>query len=881
MTSQAPHAIRTVARASSPGLPEQNIRVKTHDIGGGFGGKVPVYPGYVLAVAASFLTGKPVKWIEDRSENLQADSFARDYHIHAELGATKDGKITGAQGQDDRRPRLHRRRGRPVEVPGRPVQRHHRLVRLPGRVRRGRRRLHEQAARRRRLPLLVPGDRGRPRDRADGRHPRPRHRQGPGPAPDGELHPARPVPVQDADRLGVRLGQLPGRAPEGDGHDRLRRPAQGAGREARRAASSWASASAASPRSSAPGRRTTSTSSGSRCSTACEIRVHPTGKVARPDRRPDPGPGPRDDVRPDHRRGARLPGRRHQDRVRRHRHRAVRARHVRARARRRSPARPPRWPSRKIQDKARKLAAHLLEASEDDLEWTNPASSASRARPTGSRRSRRSRSRPTPTIPQGMEAGLEAVDYYDPPNLTFPFGSYICVVDIDKGTGAGPRPPLRRRRRLRQHHQPDDRRRADPRRPDDGPRPGAVRGDHVRRARQQPRRHVHGLPPPDRGRDARPGRPARPITPSPHHPIGAKGVGESATVGAPPAIANAVVDALWHLGVRNIDIPITPQKVWAILHEKGICLDVMTPRSDPVRAGRRARGGRPAVRGRHGRRGPAADVGPARRVAGSSTRTARSRAGSAAAAPSRSSSARRSARSPTASRGCSACRRTRPAEGRRGDGVIELVMTCHSGGTLEIYVEPHLPAPVAVGRRHDARSPARSSTLGAAAGWRVTVFDPIADADGVPGAERVRRPAPTSSRSSPRRRPYVVVATQGIWDEEALAAALAPRRVVRRASSPRRPAPPSSATWLREETDRRRGAARRAARAGRARPRRRDGRGGRPLDPRRARPGPARPRRLRRLARPGDARRRGQPPTPIAARARSSTTSSCSTRSAG
>jgi aerobic carbon-monoxide dehydrogenase large subunit len=60
------------------------------------------------------------------------------------------------------------------------------------------------------------------------------------------------------------------------------------------------------------------------------------------------------------------------------------------------------------------------------------------------------------------------------------------------------------------------------------------------------------------------------ITPSPHHPLGAKGVGESATVGAPPAIANAVVDALAHLGVTNIDIPITPHKVWAILHEHGI-----------------------------------------------------------------------------------------------------------------------------------------------------------------------------------------------------------------------------------------------------------------------------------------------------------------------
>ena len=90
MTSQAPHVIRTVvaiiAGAAGLPIPEHKIRVKTHDIGGGFGGKVPAYPGYILAAAASFLTGKPVKWIEDRSENLQADSFARDYHIDAELG---------------------------------------------------------------------------------------------------------------------------------------------------------------------------------------------------------------------------------------------------------------------------------------------------------------------------------------------------------------------------------------------------------------------------------------------------------------------------------------------------------------------------------------------------------------------------------------------------------------------------------------------------------------------------------------------------------------------------------------------------------------------------------------------------------------------------
>ena len=97
MTTQAPHAIRTVFAlvAGHVGLSEEKIRIISPDIGGGFGGKVPVYPGYVIAVAASVLTGKPVKWIEDRMENLQADSFARDYHISAELAGKKDGTLTG------------------------------------------------------------------------------------------------------------------------------------------------------------------------------------------------------------------------------------------------------------------------------------------------------------------------------------------------------------------------------------------------------------------------------------------------------------------------------------------------------------------------------------------------------------------------------------------------------------------------------------------------------------------------------------------------------------------------------------------------------------------------------------------------------------------
>jgi carbon-monoxide dehydrogenase large subunit len=63
------------------------------------------------------------------------------------------------------------------------------------------------------------------------------------------------------------------------------------------------------------------------------------------------------------------------------------------------------------------------------------------------------------------------------------------------------------------------------------------------------------------------------VTPSPHHPIGAKGVGESATVGAPAAFVNAVVDALSHLGVTTIDIPMTSRKVWELMHKHGATLE--------------------------------------------------------------------------------------------------------------------------------------------------------------------------------------------------------------------------------------------------------------------------------------------------------------------
>ena len=224
--------------------------------------------------------------------------------------------------------------------------------------------------------------------------------------------------------------------------------------------------------------------------------------------------------------------------------------------------------SRKIRDKARKLAAHLLEANEEDLEWTNGKFSV-KGSPDRFKTIQDIAFAAYTNYPAGMEMGLEAVDYYDPPNLTYPFGSYICVVDIDKGTGQV---------KVRRFVAVDD------------------CGNIINPMIVEGQIHgglTMGLAPAlyeeisyDENGNNLAGTfmdyllptavetPAwetgKTITPSPHHPLGAKGVGESATVGAPPAIANAVVDALWHLGVRHMDIPLTPQKVWAVLHEKGV-----------------------------------------------------------------------------------------------------------------------------------------------------------------------------------------------------------------------------------------------------------------------------------------------------------------------
>src|ERR1700754_594395 len=92
MPTQAPHIIRA-AVALVAELPEHMIRIVSPDIGGGFGNKVPVYPGYVMSILASILLERPVKWIEDKTGNLISTGFARDVYLKGELALRRDGKI--------------------------------------------------------------------------------------------------------------------------------------------------------------------------------------------------------------------------------------------------------------------------------------------------------------------------------------------------------------------------------------------------------------------------------------------------------------------------------------------------------------------------------------------------------------------------------------------------------------------------------------------------------------------------------------------------------------------------------------------------------------------------------------------------------------------
>ena len=565
LTSQAPHLHRTVF-ALVAGLPEENLRFVAPDIGGGFGNKVPVYPGYVVATAASLLIGRPVKWIEDRNENLISTGFARDFHMTGDLALDKDGKITALRVHLDSDNGAFFSDAQPTkfkaglfhivtgsyDIPTAHVTADgYYTNKAPGGVAyRCSFRVTEASYLIERLITNAALEIGM--DQAEFRRKNfirkdqfPYHSATGWVYDSGDYHKA----------MDVALDQL--------GYDELRREV-----EARRKTGEVTGIGIASfTEVVGAGHGADFDILGLRMFDSAELRVHPTGKAIL-------------------RMGTKSQGQGHETTFAQivTEELGIPAADVAVEegdtdtapyglgtyASRSTPVAgaATAMVARKLRDKARKLAAHLLEAAEEDLEWESGKFYV-KGSPDKAKTIQEIAFAAYTNVPEGMEAGLEGVHYYDPPNMTYPFGTYAVVVDVDKGTGQV---------KVRRVVAVDDCGvRINPMIVEGQIHGGLAEGygiaflelitfdaegncigsnftDYLLPTAVETPRFELGAT----------------VTPSPHHPLGAKGVGESPTVGSPAAYVNAVIDALSPYGVRNIDMPVTADKVWAALRAAGV-----------------------------------------------------------------------------------------------------------------------------------------------------------------------------------------------------------------------------------------------------------------------------------------------------------------------
>jgi carbon-monoxide dehydrogenase large subunit len=565
MTSQAPHAIRTVF-ALVTGLPEQNIRIISPDIGGGFGNKVPVYPGYVVATAASLLIGRPVKWVEDRNENLISTGFARDFHMTGDLALDKDGKMLAlrvhldsdngaffadAQPSKFKAGLFHIVTGS-YDIPTAHVTADgYYTNKAPGGVAyRCSFRVTEASYLIERLVTNAALEIGM--DQAEFRMKNfIQPEQFPYTSATGWVYDSGDYPKA----MNVALEKL--------GYDELRKDVAARRKKGEVTGIGIASFTEVV----GAGHGAEFDILGLRMFDSAELRVHPTGKAML-------------------RMGVKSQGQGHETTFAQivAEELGIPAADIAVEegdtdtapyglgtyASRSTPVAgaATAMVSRRLRDKARKIAAHLLEAAEEDLEWERGKFTV-KGSPSKSKTIQEIAFAAYTNIPEGMEAGLEGVYYYDPPNMTYPFGTYAVVVDVDKGTGQ-----VKVRRMV------------------------AVDDCGVRINPMIVEGQIHGGLTEGFGiafmelitfdADGNcigsnfmdyllPTAWESPIfelgettTPSPHHPLGAKGVGESPTVGSPAAYVNAVIDALSPYGVTNIDMPLSPDKVWAALRKGGV-----------------------------------------------------------------------------------------------------------------------------------------------------------------------------------------------------------------------------------------------------------------------------------------------------------------------
>jgi aerobic carbon-monoxide dehydrogenase large subunit len=225
--------------------------------------------------------------------------------------------------------------------------------------------------------------------------------------------------------------------------------------------------------------------------------------------------------------------------------------------------------ARKVVEKARKIAAHLLEVAEEDLDFQNGKFSV-KGSPDQSKSIQdvSLQAYLAHNLPSGIEPGLESTTFYDPSNFTFPFGTHIAVVEVMPETG---------KVEIRRYLAVDD--------VGNMINPLIVNGQlHGGIAQGIGQALFETAVYDDNGNllsgtmmdYAVPKAHFLPsfeldhtVTPCPHNPLGVKGVGEAGSIASPAAIVNAVVDALAPFDVEHIDMPVTPEKVWQLCHANG------------------------------------------------------------------------------------------------------------------------------------------------------------------------------------------------------------------------------------------------------------------------------------------------------------------------
>jgi len=572
MTSQAPHAHRTLFSMVS-GIPEHKVRIVSPDVGGGFGNKVPIYPGYVVAAAASYVLERPVKWIEERSENIQTTSFARDYDMTGRLAATEDGEITAMDVDVLANHGAYNAAAQPSKFPAGffkiftgsyDIETAHAKLdaaytnTAPGGIAyRCSFRVTEAIYLLERMVTVLA-------DELDA-DPAEIRRQNfiPEDAFPYESATGWTYDSGDYERaLEKALDSVDYEALREEQRERIENDADtllGIG------LSTFTEIVGAGP--------------GKQCDIAgvemfdsADIRLHPTGTAT---------------VRI----GVQTQGQGHEttfaqivaeelgldvaDVEVEHGDTDTEPYGLGTYASRSTPVggAATAVAARKVREKATSIAANELEVAEEDVVWDRESGAFHvKGAPDRSLTVAEIAGASYMNSPPDEEPGLEAVDYYDPPNMTFPFGAYVCVVEVDRETGEVDI--------LTFYALDDCGNRINPMIVEGQIHGGVAQGIGTAMLEEVTYDDNGNVTAGDFMNYLLPTSMEIPeidtdytVTPSPHHPIGAKGVGESPTVGSPPAIVNAVVDAMEHGGVTHIDMPMTSDRVWTKLDEAGLATD--------------------------------------------------------------------------------------------------------------------------------------------------------------------------------------------------------------------------------------------------------------------------------------------------------------------